>query len=920
METRTRVCFGHDSCFLCCTNLRISSPVETPSTVYLCSGYRIKEAQHTIKSSFGRFILRQVILKAVIIHWPFPLGLSSARDSPSSTTIHLMPFCETEYISIGGNRQSGAADCSLSSGLVAFGADVYIALWQPQDPSQVGIQTLLTGHIEKVTAVCFSKSGAQDVEILISGAGDGEIRLWQGPKKTPSWKCSTHTKAHNGAVNIIASLSDTPIFATGGADWLVRLWSIGAGAIVPLHTINLTPRYVPLALVLGRFPGDDRADCVFVGVGGTKANVQVFVVERLGDQPQHELQATLSGHEGWIRSLSLRRHQDEYLLASASHDKYIRIWRIRQQRPNLEEDVTRLQDGSEKTLTRKVQMLHVGNAKYSIVFEALLLGHEDWVYSASWNGIGQSQQLLTASADGSLAIWEPDPSSGIWVSKLRLGEISGQKGATTATGSAGGFWVALWSSNGQAIMCLDRSGSWRHWCYNESLDYWASKPGLSGHVGSANDISWSKGGYYLLSTGSDQTTRLHAKWRADQERTWHEFSRPQIHGYDLNCITSLSSQRFVSGADEKLLRVFDEPKNVADMLHRLCGIEADGLIALPNAASMPVLGLSNKATDAQSLPSGHDDADAVPPMSSPEVLTMPLDADEPPTEDLLARHTLWPEYEKLYGHGYEISEAASNDEGSILATACKASSIDHAVIRLYDTLGWHEMKPPLVAHSLTVTRLTFSCHPQEYLLSVGRDRQWTVFQAEEDISNKWTIFQAFPKAHSRMILDAAWFPSNRNIFFATAGRDKLIKLWQLTNDGSRGKFELVETISRRSAVTAIAFTCDHDKKLACLVVGEEDGHISFHVFDVQVGILLQKSWESVEIRTAKAVTRLEWRQKPHDISDLVPDLLAVAAADGSIQVLRVHWATVYHECMSQQTHSASLNTREVAALTAGDES
>ncbi len=76
-----------------------------------------------------------------------------------------------------------------------------------------------------------------------------------------------------------------------------------------------------------------------------------------------------------------------------------------------------------------------------------------------------------------------------------------------------------------------------------------------------------------------------------------------------------------------------------------------------------------------------------------------------------------PETEKLYGHGYEISILTASHDGSIIATACKASSIDHAVIRLFETKTWHEIKPPLTAHSLTVTRLRFSAD-DKYLLSV----------------------------------------------------------------------------------------------------------------------------------------------------------------------------------------------------------
>ena len=803
-----------------------------------------------------------------------------------------MSSCEIEYLSIGGNRQSAAADCSQISSLVAFGADVNVALWQPQDLSQKGIRILLRGHTEKVTAVRFRVSKEHDGDALVSGSSDGEIRVWRGLGQDSTWKSSASVKAHDGAVNIITFLSGSAIFATGGVDGLIKLWKLGDEALVPLHEISLKPRYIPLTLVLGDLQGEDGSESVFLAVGGTRASVQVFAIEHLHAEPRHELQATLSGHEGWIRSLSLLALEDGLLLASASHDKYVRIWQIAQKHRRLKHEVTGVEVGMEQTLTRKVQTLQVQNSVYTITFEALLLGHEDWVYTASWNPQEGTQQLLTASADGSLAIWEKDPESGIWVSKSRLGEISGQKGATTATGSAGGFWVGLWSPGGQNVMCIDRTGSWRHWQYDLSSDYWISKSGVSGHVGPANDISWSQDGQYLLSTGSDQTSRLHAEWRRNQKRTWHEFARPQIHGYDLNCITSVSPRRFVSGADEKLLRVFDEPKNVASMLHRLCDIEQGVQTYLPDAASMPVLGLSNKAADPQPSPNSQDEegSDANQPTS--ELPAMSLDGDEPPTEQLLARHTLWPEHEKLYGHGYEISEVASNNNGTILATACKASSTDHAVIRLYNTDDWHEIKPPLAAHSLTVTRLAFSCEARPFLLSVGRDRQWSIFQQDND-GLQWDVFQAFPKAHSRMILDAAWSPVGGHTCFATAGRDKLVKFWQLHDHQTNPKFTLAETITRRSAVTAISFTCSQDEKVICLAVGEEDGLISFHLYAVQYGLSLLSSWDMDTIYCpAKAINKIQWRPKD---TDETGTSLATAAGDGSVRILRVDWISTDYQ-------------------------
>jgi elongator complex protein 2 len=58
---------------------------------------------------------------------------------------------------------------------------------------------------------------------------------------------------------------------------------------------------------------------------------------------------------------------------------------------------------------------------------------------------------------------------------------------------------------------------------------------------------------YFLPFSSDQTTRLVSPWKREhQSITWHEIARPQIHGYDMTCITSLENFQFVSGAEEKV--------------------------------------------------------------------------------------------------------------------------------------------------------------------------------------------------------------------------------------------------------------------------------------------------------------------------------------------------------------------------------
>lgn len=693
-----------------------------------------------------------------------------------------------------------------------------------------------------MNAVRFLHHTSEGPPLLISGSVDKQVRLWRGGrgKQASVWSFesvfASVLNGHSSSVNCLAVLDGSSIFVSGAADATVKIWQVAESEskvqAYLLQTLPLQPRFFPLAISLSYL---SSTSALILAVGGTKSFIQIYVSSGPHDRTSFTHQTTLIGHGGWIRSLDFvhenSNRDGDVLLASASQDKYIRLWRVCQGEalPAVTPTAHDVLLGTTgKALSNKAHRFEAAGLKYSLTFEALLLGHEDWIYTATWNSSQQKPRLLSASADNSLAIWESDVSSGVWVCTTRLGEISAQKGSTTATGSTGGFYIGLWSPGGNSVVSLGRTGSWRLWNHNGDEGRWVQGLGVTGHVKGVKGIAWAKDGSYLLSTSSDQTTRLHAEWKRDTNRSWHEFARPQIHGYDLNCIDSFGSSRFVSGADEKLLRVFDEPVTVAQMLEKLCAITRTGTYEMPGAANVPVLGLSNKAVEV--LDDDHpvpdedgDEREAIDPAS--RVRTSMLDTDHPPLEDQLARHTLWPEHEKLYGHGFEISAVAASNDGKLIATACKASSIDHAVIRLYETNEWREMKPTLTAHSLTVTCLRFSAD-DKLLLSVGRDRQWTVFEKSAD-GQSFALQASNPKGHSRMILGASWVASISGRAFATAGRDRIVKIWL-----SQGNiFECSTTIQALASVTSVDFYHRLVQGAVMLAIGTEDGNLTLQTLE-----------------------------------------------------------------------------------------
>ncbi|PSN65761.1 RNA polymeras-like protein II Elongator subunit [Corynespora cassiicola Philippines] len=829
----------------------------------------------------------------------------------------------SEFLVTGGNRNPAAADWDVAGlQLLAYGADESIALWDPQDARLAGVRAILHGHKKTVNAVKFFPAEADGVSVLLTGAADHSLRIWRGVREPElRFDCVKIITDHKGPISRISTLPGSDVFATGSSDGTVRIWKLvhdptfSSVEVEALQTITLSPKYFPLNLALAKL--DD--DSIILAVAGTRATIQVFISQ----DTQFQLAATLTGHEGWIRALEfVRETQDpnsDLLLASASQDKYIRLWRVHRGE-ELPAVSSALNDPAlgvlGKSLSNKAHRIESASAKYSITFEALLLGHEDWIYTASWRHRDGKLQLLSTSEDNSLSIWESDPSSGVWVCTTRLGEISAQKGSTSATGSAGGFWIGLWSPDSNSVVSLGRTGSWRKWTYSSVSDMWTQQVAITGHTREVRGVCWSRDGSYLLSTSSDQTTRLFSEWkRKDGTASWHEFSRPQIHGYDLNCISTTTSSQFLSGADEKLLRVFDLPKGVASILNNLCGSSISTTDSTQDAANIPVLGLSNKAITAisdepptEATANADEDAEEGPDPAS-TVKKSTLELAHPPFEDHLARHLLWPETEKLYGHGYEISAVATSHDGSLVATACRASSLDHAVIRLYDTKEWLEVKPPLKAHSLTVTGLAFS-DDDKFLLSVGRDRQWVVWQRDAEDKSRYAMYLANPKGHSRMILGAAWAPTKglRRPTFLTAGRDKSVKIWEIHNDGDGIGAPDAQGEDARKPEARLSATVPADVSVTaveCLPRILADGRLVF-AFGTEsggLGVATAAAAGETEARDAltelrvemvdggaapgRTVNQVAWRPSAdeHEGAGLLQ--LAVASDDSSVRVYNV---------------------------------
>ena len=284
---------------------------------------------------------------------------------------------------------------------------------------------------------------------------------------------------------------------------------------------------------------------------------------------------------------------------------------------------------------------------------------------------------------------------------------------------------------------------------------------------------------------------------------------------------------------------------------------ADALATLPAGASVPALGLSNRAEGAK-------------PISLPD--TLPVTAE-------LQGMLLWPEQDKLYGHGYEMLSVAANPRTRLVASTCKASAPEHAVVRVHDGADrWRPLEPPLGGHALSITRVAFTADAQ-FILTASRDRSWRVFRRSGDTYEPFTG----ERAHARIVWDAAWGIDPGDRLFATVSRDKTAKLWRLAPSGER-PHTLVATLSLADAATAVALGAGGE-----LAVGLENGTVDVYRAD-------GGSWTrrfTLERHHTAAVQALAFRPVSawSDAMNEVPYMLLTAGSDGCVRL--VSWlATV----------------------------
>ncbi|CEH17802.1 RNA polymerase II elongator complex, subunit ELP2, WD repeat superfamily [Ceraceosorus bombacis] len=309
----------------------------------------------------------------------------------------------------------------------------------------------------------------------------------------------------------------------------------------------------------------------------------------------------------------------------------------------------------------------------------------------------------------------------------------------------------------------------------------------------------------------------------------------------------------------------------------------------PVGASVPPLGLSNRA-----LRSVEEDILEPASASGQDIgkarTSLSYAFTHPPTEEELHATTLWPEVHKLYGHELELlqMDCVEMDGTRWIASSAQAKSVKDATVRIHryfaseaqgQPSNWQEVHR-LEGHSLGVTAIAFSPSSSSsstdqharYLLTASRDRTWRLY-AREMVEQKatWKFVAESGKAHTRIIYGVSWAPQALQhraapiLLFATASRDKTVKIWSLSMQ-TASAVELLQTFKLAHACTSVAFHaslmlavgCENGDVVLLGPLEAENGHEKREKDALGTG----RQWEvkgTLWEHHADAVTQLAWR-------------------------------------------------------------
>ena len=796
-----------------------------------------------------------------------------------------------ELICANTNTTLHCLDYNKHYNCLAYGSHNLIHI---NNPSEIKTYLTLKGHSKRVNVIKFidnqKKVGNKLIEIL-SGGSDGKIIHWENLNSDKnaifdykSWKiakeyfCSELIKNKNISEDNIPSINVLETLYISNIEKYFSIFSSNGILDLFYFDLDLNEYKLFASLDFSRRLQDTISLCIInenylmMLTGGYDKKINVYTVMRIKTMNQElqnhsinsiktvEFCTSLTGHENDIRDISivspeLFDNTNNIFFCSCSQDTFIRVWNVTKLEKNdlseMANNVNALKSNSifdeykSKTSYVIKVPLHdteknlIKHEYYNITLDSVLSGHEDVVSSIKWGQLDDNNFIiLSSSLDFSVGIWVFNKKYNIWDKKYSLGEMIGNKHA---------FFYATFLNSYKEVLAYSFHGSLYLWKMNEKETYEA-KPVIHGHFNEVTDIRWDPTLNLLFTCSLDETTRAFSYW--EENKTWNEINRPQVHGYPINSIACVNLGgntlcKIISASEEKVLRMFNPPFNIIQFLKKLSKKEINFKNDNTNEfyekkyknveGSKQALGLMNREVILEDIDDEKEsnfdyskfDPDAILTNKSEQVYVSEYNYNNPPDEDFLNNNTLWPEEAKMYGHGNEVYTIDISHDGKFLASGQKAQEVKNAKLYLWDVNNKKLIKQ-LDGCTLTIVQISFS--PKDnYILTVSRDRSWNLYIKN---NNSYEFIQNMKNAHKRIIWTCSWTLDEE--YFITGSRDKFISLWKKGEDNKFKKFASLET---KESVNAIDFIGkiygEKDNEKYIFIAGFESGKIVVGKFEVK---------------------------------------------------------------------------------------
>jgi ribosome assembly protein 4 len=384
----------------------------------------------------------------------------------------------------------------------------------------------LDGHSEAVLVVCFSPDG----QVLATGGGDKEIRIWDIMTSTP-----TETlKGHKGWVQALAWSPNCRCLASGSKDGGLLLWTQTGGYTQwTMHTPGgaaAKPHTNYLSHIAWE-PQHRNPQCSRFVSASKDAQLKLWSL--VGNTPT--LQVSLNGHESCVTCV---KWGGSGLIYSSSQDRTIIVWRDSDGVP-----VRVLKGHGHWVNSLALNTDHVVRTG--------IYDHEDHDFKTAEEAQQYAQKrydaVIARSGAERMVSCSDDNTMFLWPSLVGT-EASGElKPTARLTGHQGIIFNIAFSPDGTLLASCSA---------DKTVKLWSASTGkfittFRGHVAAVYHVSWSLDSRLVASGSRDSTLKV---WSVAKRELVEDLSGHQDEIFATDW--SPDGQRVATGSKDKQIRLW----------------------------------------------------------------------------------------------------------------------------------------------------------------------------------------------------------------------------------------------------------------------------------------------------------------------------------------------------------------------------